>query len=102
MNVEEADCLDFDEFMLPEDSWERTLDEDEFEVEKILDVRSGRQTRFGSVQLQYLMQWKGSFNPNWKDEVDLNCGALLQDFDRDRVSKKRFEVMQSHEAVVDE
>ena len=32
------DRLDFDEFMLPEDSWERTLDEKEFEVEKILDV----------------------------------------------------------------
>ena len=42
MNVEEADRLDFDEAMLPEDSWERTLDEDEFEAEKIMDVRSGR------------------------------------------------------------
>ena len=38
----------------------------------------------------------------WIDEVDLNCGALLQEFDRDRVSKNRFEVMQSHEAAVDE
>ena len=37
-NVEEADRLDFDEAMLPEDSWERTLDKDEFEVEKIMDV----------------------------------------------------------------
>ena len=87
--------------MLPEDSWERTLDEDEFEVEKILDVRSGRRTRFGRVQRQYLVQWKGSVDPTWIDEVDLNCGVLLQDFDRDRVSKYRFEVMQSHEVAVD-
>ena len=102
LNVEEADRFDFDESLLPEDSWERTLDEDEFEVEKILDVRSGRRTRFGRVQRQYLVQWKGSVDPTWIDEVDLNCGALLQEFDRDRVSKNRFEVMQSHEAAVDE
>ena len=38
LKVEEADRLDFDEAMLPEDSWERTLDKDEFEVEKIMDV----------------------------------------------------------------
>ena len=83
LNVEEADRLDFDKSLLPEDSWERTLDEDEFEVEKILDVRSGRRTRFGRVQRQYLVQWKGSGDPTWIDEVDLNCGALLQEFDRD-------------------
>ena len=102
LNVEEVDRLDFDESLLPEDSWERTLDIDEFEVEKILDVRSGRRTRFGRVQRQYLVQWKGSVDPTWIDEVDLNCGALLQGFDSDQVSKNRFEVMQSHEAAVNE
>ena len=30
-------------------------------------------------------------------EADLNCGALLQDFERDQARKNRFEVMQSHE-----
>ena len=59
LNVEEADRLDFDEHLLLEDSWERTLDEGEFEVEKVLDVRSGRRARFGRVQRQYLVQWKG-------------------------------------------
>ena len=101
LNVEEAYRLDFDEAILPEDSWERALDEDESEVEKIMDVRSGKNTRFGRVQRQYLVQWKGSGDPTWVDEEDLNCGALLQEFDRDRVSKNRFEVMQSHEAAVD-
>ena len=101
-NVEEADRLDFDESLLPEDIWELTLDEDGFEVEKILDVRSCRRTRFGRVHRQYLVQWKGSVDPTWLDEVDLNCGALIQEFDRDRVSKKRFEVIPSHEAAVDE
>ena len=88
--------------MLPEDSWARLLDEDEFEVEKITDVRSGMKTRFGKIQRQYLVQWKGSGDPKWTDEEDLNCGDLLQKFNRDRVSKNVFEVTQSHEAAVDE
>ena len=67
-----------------------------------MDVRSVRNARFGRVQRQYLMQWKISGNPTWTDEVDLNCGALLQEFDRDQVSKNRFEVMQSHEEARDE
>ena len=41
--------LDSDESMLPEDMWERTLEEDEFEVEKIMDVRSGRKTHFRRI-----------------------------------------------------
>ena len=73
------------------------MDEDKFEFEKILDVRSGRRIRFGRLQRQYLVQWKGSVDPTWIDEVDLNCGTVLQEFDRDRVSKNRCKVMQSHE-----
>ena len=38
LQVRKADRLDFDEAMLPEDSWGSTLHEDEFEVEKIMDV----------------------------------------------------------------
>ena len=98
MKFEEADRLDFDKAMLLEDSWEHTLDEDKFEVEKIMDVRFGEKTRFGRIQRQYLVQWTGSGFPTWTDEKDLNCGDLLQEFDSDRVSKNRFEVMQSHEA----
>ena len=88
--------------MLPEDSWERTLDEDEFEAEKIMDVRSDRNTRFGRIQRQYLVQWKGFGDSTWTYVENLNCGALLQEFDRDRVNKNGFKVMQSHEAAVDE
>ena len=57
LNVEEANRQDFDESVLPEDGWERTLDKVQFEVEKIMDVRSGRKTRFGSIQDQYLVKW---------------------------------------------
>ena len=46
LNVEEADHLDFDEALLPEDSNESTLDEDESEVDKIMDVRSCKKHPF--------------------------------------------------------
>ena len=36
LNVGETDRVDFDEALLPEDSWEGDLEEDEFEVEKLL------------------------------------------------------------------
>ena len=48
-NVEEADRLDFDEVMPPEDSWKRTSDEDEFEDKKRMDVRSGIKNRFKRI-----------------------------------------------------
>lgn len=97
LEVDESDRFDFDEAMLPEDSWNRSLDADEFEVEKIMDMRSGRKTRYGRVHREFLVQWKGHSVPSWVDEADFNCGALLQEFDRDRASKNRFEVMQSFE-----
>jgi hypothetical protein len=85
--------VDFDEALLPEDSWENELAADEYEVEKILDVRSGRKTRYGRVHRQFLVQWKQHNDPTWIDEADLNCGALLQDFERIRASQNRFEAM---------
>ena len=97
LTVKEGDQDNFDEAMLPEDSWERSLESDEFEVEKITDIRSDRKTRYGRVRRQFLVHWKGHEEPTWVDEVDLNCGALLQDFERDRARQNRFEVMQSHE-----
>lgn len=41
------DRVDFDESLLPEDSWGNELAADEYEEEKILDVRSGRKTLYG-------------------------------------------------------
>ena len=99
-NVLVADCedrVDFDESLLPEDSWENELAADEYEVEKILDVRSGSKTRYGRVHRQFFIQWKQHNDPTWIDEADLNCGALLQDFERIRASQNQFEAMQSWE-----
>ena len=102
LKVDDIDRMGFDKALLPEVSWEVELKKDEHGVLKTLDVQSGRKTRYGRVHNQYLVQWKGSSDPTWIDEEDLNCGSLLQEFDRDRVSKNRFELMQSHEAAVGE
>ena len=102
LTIDETDRLDFDESLLPEDSWESDLEEGEYEVEEILDVRSGRKTRYGRVHRQFLVKWKGHADLSWVDEADLSCGAILQEFERNRVSRNRFEAMQSHEGKSDE
>ncbi|ETO59298.1 hypothetical protein F444_22331, partial [Phytophthora nicotianae P1976] len=68
----EVDRVDFDEGLLPEDSWERGLEEDEYEVERITDVRSSKKTRYGRTRREYLVFWKGYDEPSWVDEIDLN------------------------------
>ena len=95
--VDKVDRVDFDESLLPEDSWATELENDEFEVEKVLDMRIGRKTRYGRTQREFLVQWKGYPDPSWVDEVDLNCGGLLRDYERRQTTRNRFEVMQSHE-----
>ncbi|KAL4128411.1 hypothetical protein PRIC2_007399 [Phytophthora ramorum] len=95
--VDNVDRLDFDEALLPEDSWISDLGSDEYEVEKITDLRSGKRTRYGRIYREFLVHWRGYEEPSWIDEADLNCGALLHEFLRDRVNHNRFGVMQSHE-----
>ncbi|KAE8980275.1 hypothetical protein PR001_g24319 [Phytophthora rubi] len=91
--------FDFDEELLLEDSWEATreLEDDVFEVEKILNVREGRATRYGRTRREFEVKWKGYPDTTWVDELDLNCGGLLYDFLRERTGRHRFEAMQSHE-----
>ena len=97
LTVEQIDRLDFDEAMLPEDSWEGMLEEDEFQVKKIVDIWSRRKTRYGRIYRQYKVYWIEYTHSTWVDKADLNCGARLQEFDRNRASH---EVMQSQEEDV--
>ncbi|OWZ07779.1 hypothetical protein PHMEG_00019788 [Phytophthora megakarya] len=80
LNTEHDDRVDFDEELLPDGSWDTPLDEDEFEVERIVDV-----------------YWKGYDQPTWVDEADLSCAALLYEYERGHNSRNRFNVTQSHE-----
>ncbi|KAE8888448.1 hypothetical protein PF005_g20774 [Phytophthora fragariae] len=78
------DRLDFDEALLPEDSWDQELEEGEYEVERIGDMRTGRRTRYGRTLREFQVCWRGYDDPTWVDEADLNCGALLHEFLQDR------------------
>ncbi|OWZ07070.1 reverse transcriptase, partial [Phytophthora megakarya] len=90
--------FDFDEELLPEDSWEtRDVGEDVYEVEQILDTREGRMTRYGRTRRKFRVKWRGYDETSWVDELDLNCGGLVYDFLRQRTGRSRFGVMQSHE-----
>ena len=97
LTVDEMDRVDFDECLLPEDSWVRELEEGEYEVEEILESRATKKMRYGRQQREFLVRWKGYVKPSWVDELDINCGALLRAFERNQASHNRFEVMQSHE-----
>ncbi|KAE8914767.1 hypothetical protein PF005_g10651 [Phytophthora fragariae] len=97
LTTEDEDRLDFDEALLPEDSWDQELEEGEYEVEKINDVRTGRRTRYRRTLREFQVYWRGYDDPTWVDEADLNCGALLHEFLQDRAKQSRFQVMQSHE-----
>ncbi|GMF29830.1 unnamed protein product [Phytophthora fragariaefolia] len=95
--TEGSDRQDFDEALLPEDNWDAPLGEGEFEVEKIVDVRTGRRTRYGRVHRDFLVYLKGYQEPTWVDEAVLNCGTLLREFERAQASRNRFAVTQSYE-----
>ncbi|KAK1931499.1 Retrovirus-related Pol polyprotein from transposon 412 [Phytophthora citrophthora] len=97
--LNEADHLDFDETLLPEDSWAPDLDADEYEVERISGMRCGKRTRYGRIYREFLVHWVGYNEPTWVDEADLNCEAILNSFLRNHVNRNRFGVMQSHEEV---
>ncbi|GMF49729.1 unnamed protein product [Phytophthora fragariaefolia] len=97
LNPDVTRRLDFDESLLPEDSWIQDPGEDEFEVEKITDMRTGRRTRYGRVYREFLVHWRGYEDPSWVDETDLNCGAVLHEILRGRANRNRFGAMQSHE-----
>ncbi|GMF52775.1 unnamed protein product [Phytophthora fragariaefolia] len=54
-----AERLDFDEQLLPEDSWEPDEDEDKYEVEPILDDELPLSTSTTRVQRRFKVKWVG-------------------------------------------
>jgi hypothetical protein len=87
------DDWDFDEALLPEDSWVPDEVTGEYEVEAIEDVKWGR-TRTGRHRKQYLVRWKGYRKLEWVPLERLNCGRLLFEFDRSAKGRARFAAMQ--------
>ncbi|GMF51249.1 unnamed protein product [Phytophthora fragariaefolia] len=63
--------FDFEEELLPEDSWNaHNVEDDVFEVEKIMDVREGRATRYGRTRREFEVKWKGYPDSPWDEEAD--------------------------------
>ena len=73
------------------------LAEDEFAVKRITDMRSGRRTVMAGCTDSSESIGKDMVIRRGWNKTDLNCGALVHEWDRDCVRKNRFEVMQSHE-----
>ena len=63
-------------------------------MERITGMQSGRRTCYGRVHRQFKVYWKRYGDPSWVDEVDLNCSALIQEWDSYRVQKNRFVVIE--------
>jgi len=93
IDVDEDD--DFDAALIPEDSWEPDGLTDEYEVEKTLDVRWSKHTRTSRRLREYLATWKGYDDPEWIPMTQLNCGALLYDFNQGAKARARFRAMQA-------
>ncbi|OWZ19696.1 hypothetical protein PHMEG_0006025 [Phytophthora megakarya] len=86
LTTQDQDRLDSDE--------EPFLEIDGF---KIAIRMSMRRTRYGRIMREFLVHWRWYEDPTWIDEADLNRGAMLHEFLRDRANQNRFGVMQSHE-----
>ena len=78
--VDDPSHIDFDEQLLPEDSFEPDNKQGIYEVEQILDHRTSRIKRTSRMQIQYLIKWKGYEKATWEPEDNLTCGGLLFEY----------------------
>ncbi|KAE8959097.1 hypothetical protein PR002_g30646 [Phytophthora rubi] len=73
--VDEESRVDFDEELLPEDSWEPDRPSGEFEVEAILDDRTPLSTSTNRAVREFKVKWVGYEETTWEFEVE----AILDD-----------------------
>ncbi|GMF63235.1 unnamed protein product [Phytophthora fragariaefolia] len=90
----EDDRFDFDEELLPEDSWEPQAGDDEYVVEAILDDRWPISTGTGRNQREFYVKWRGYEDPTWEPVSNLSFGGLLFDYLLQRKRENRFQMVQ--------
>ncbi|GMF62155.1 unnamed protein product [Phytophthora fragariaefolia] len=90
----EDDRFDFDEELLPEDSWEPEAGDDEYVVEAILDDRWPISTGTERNQREFYVKWRGYDDPTWEPVSNLSCGGLLFDYLLQRKRENRFQMVQ--------
>ncbi|QQA74015.1 chromo domain-containing protein (plasmid) [Bacillus licheniformis] len=86
--------LDFDEELLPEDSWEPDQVAGEYEVEAILDDRTPLTTSTERAVREFKVKWVGYEDPTWEPSSNLSCGGLLYDYLRAKKSENRLQMAQ--------
>ncbi|GMF32101.1 unnamed protein product [Phytophthora fragariaefolia] len=86
--------LDFDEELLPEDSWDPDVLAGEYEVEYILDDRRTMETSTRRSVREFLVKWVGYDEPTWEPMTNLSWGGLLYDYLREKRSSQRFPLVQ--------
>ncbi|GMF53699.1 unnamed protein product [Phytophthora fragariaefolia] len=86
--------LDFDEELLPGDSWGPDMLAGVYEVESILDDRRPMDKCTRKSVKEFLVKWVGYDEPTWKPMTNLSCGGLLYDYLREKRSSHRFQMVQ--------
>ncbi|GMF66106.1 unnamed protein product [Phytophthora lilii] len=92
--VTEEARLDFDEELLPEDSWEPDRLAGEYEVERILDDRTPLSTGTERAIREFKVKWVGYDEPTWEPASNLSCGGLLYDYRRAKRQDQRLQMVQ--------
>ncbi|GMF44554.1 unnamed protein product [Phytophthora fragariaefolia] len=86
--------LDFDDELLPEDSWEPDSLAGAYEVEFILDDRRPMETSTRRSVREFLVKWVGYDKLTWEPMTNLSCRGLLYDYLREKRSSQRFQMVQ--------
>jgi hypothetical protein len=92
--LSEDQRFDFDEELLPEDSWELSERVNQYEVEAILDDEMPLSTSTSRAQRLFKVKWAGYDEPTWEPQANLSCGGLLFDYLRQKKSENRLQMVQ--------
>ena len=89
-----TDRFDFDEELLPEDSWVPDEASGILEVEAILDDDLPLSTSTDRTQRRFLVKWVERETPTWEPLSNLSCGGLLFDYLRQKKRGNRLKMVQ--------
>ena len=86
--------LNFDEELLPENSWMPDKSSGRCEVEAILDYDTSRSTTTDLSQRKFLVKWVGYDEPTWKPLTNVSCGGLSFDYLRRKKRGNRLQMVE--------
>ncbi|GMF61217.1 unnamed protein product [Phytophthora fragariaefolia] len=92
--LDETERFDFDDELLPEDSWEPDENENRFEVEAILDDEIPLSTSTSRDQRRFKVKWVGYDEPSSEPLSNQSCGGLPFDYLRTKKRENRLQMVQ--------